>query len=341
MANHAKKNKRPAAKKGTFGRLFRYLFDHYGMRLIVVMLCIIVSAVASVIATVFLQRLIDECIVPGISSGMGAVQNLLVHILLTMAVFYVLGVLAAFTYNRIMATVTQGTLKHLRDDMFHGMETLPIPYFDTHPHGDIMSTYTNDTDAIRMLIGQSLPMLTQSVLSVLAMLGMMLYFSVWMTILVLVFIGVMLTISKKFGGASAKYMMAQQRSLATEEGFVEEIMSGQKVVQVFCHEEESKRDFVKLNEKLFHDGEKANQYGNVLMPILNNLGNLMYVLLAVLGGTGDSARAEYQPDRRRYHDTGHYHFVPQHDSSAVADHWSGIHAGVYGCHGLGRCRPCV
>lgn len=285
MANHAKKNKRPAAKKGTFGRLFRYLFDHYGMRLIVVMLCIIVSAVASVIATVFLQRLIDECIVPGISSGMGAVQNLLVHILFTMAVFYVLGVLAAFTYNRIMATVTQGTLKHLRDDMFHGMETLPISYFDTHPHGDIMSTYTNDTDAIRMLIGQSLPMLTQSVLSVLAMLGMMLYFSVWMTILVLVFIGVMLTISKKFGGASAKYMMAQQRSLATEEGFVEEIMSGQKVVQVFCHEEESKRDFVKLNEKLFHDGEKANQYGNVLMPILNNLGNLMYVLLAVLGGT--------------------------------------------------------
>lgn len=285
MANHAKKNKRPAAKKGTFGRLFRYLFDHYGMRLIVVMLCIIVSAVASVIATVFLQRLIDECIVPGISSGMGAVQNLLVHILLTMAVFYVLGVLAAFTYNRIMATVTQGTLKHLRDDMFYGMETLPISYFDTHPHGDIMSTYTNDTDAIRMLIGQSLPMFTQSVLSVLAMLGMMLYFSVWMTILVLVFIGVMLTISKKFGGASAKYMMAQQRSLATEEGFVEEIMSGQKVVQVFCHEEESKRDFVKLNEKLFHDGEKANQYGNVLMPILNNLGNLMYVLLAVLGGT--------------------------------------------------------
>ena len=285
MANHAKKNKRPAAKKGTFGRLFRYLFDYYGMRLIVVMLCIIVSAVASVIATVFLQRLIDECIVPGISSGMGAVQNLLVHILLTMAVFYVLGVLAAFTYNRIMATVTQGTLKHLRDDMFYGMETLPISYFDTHPHGDIMSTYTNDTDAIRMLIGQSLPMLTQSVLSVLAMLGMMLYFSVWMTILVLVFIGVMLTISKKFGGASAKYMMAQQRSLATEEGFVEEIMSGQKVVQVFCHEEESKRDFVKLNEKLFHDGEKANQYGNVLMPILNNLGNLMYVLLAVLGGT--------------------------------------------------------
>ena len=285
MANHAKKNKRPAAKKGPFGRLFRYLFDHYGMRLIVVMLCIIVSAVASVIATVFLQRLIDECIVPGISSGMGAVQNLLVHILFTMAVFYVLGVLAAFTYNRIMATVTQGTLKHLRDDMFYGMETLPISYFDTHPHGDIMSTYTNDTDAIRMLIGQSLPMLTQSVLSVLAMLGMMLYFSVWMTILVLVFIGVMLTISKKFGGASAKYMMAQQRSLATEEGFVEEIMSGQKVVQVFCHEEESKRDFVKLNEKLFHDGEKANQYGNVLMPILNNLGNLMYVLLAVLGGT--------------------------------------------------------
>lgn len=285
MAKQNKKSKRPAVKKGTFGRLFRYLFQHYGLRLIVVMICIVISAAASVVATVFLQRLIDECIVPGISSGMGAVQNLLTHILLTMMAFYILGVVAAFIYNRIMATVTQGTLKNLRDDMFNGMETLPIKYFDTHPHGDIMSTYTNDTDAIRMLIGQSLPMLTQSVLSVLAMIGMMLYFSVWLTILVLVFIGVMLTISKKFGGASAKYMMAQQRSLATEEGFVEEIMSGQKVVQVFCHEEESKQDFVKLNEKLFHDGEKANQYGNVLMPILNNLGNLMYVLLAVLGGT--------------------------------------------------------
>ncbi len=285
MAKQNKKGKRPAVKKGTFGRLFRYLFQHYGIRLIVVMIGIVISAAASVVATVFLQRLIDECIVPGISSGMGAVQNLLAHILLTMMAFYILGVVAAFIYNRIMATVTQGTLKNLRDDMFNGMETLPIKYFDTHPHGDIMSTYTNDTDAIRMLIGQSLPMLTQSVLSVLAMIGMMLYFSVWLTILVLVFIGVMLTISKKFGGASAKYMMAQQRSLATEEGFVEEIMSGQKVVQVFCHEEESKRDFVKLNEKLFHDGEKANQYGNVLMPILNNLGNLMYVLLAVLGGT--------------------------------------------------------
>lgn len=285
MAKQNKKSKRPAVKKGTFGRLFRYLFQHYGLRLIVVMICIVISAAASVVATVFLQRLIDECIVPGISSGMGAVQNLLTHILLTMMAFYILGVVAAFIYNRIMATVTQGTLKNLRDDMFNGMETLPIKYFDTHPHGDIMSTYTNDTDAIRMLIGQSLPMLTQSVLSVLAMIGMMLYFSVWLTILVLIFISVMLTISKKFGGASAKYMMAQQRSLATEEGFVEEIMSGQKVVQVFCHEEESKQDFVKLNEKLFRDGEKANQYGNVLMPILNNLGNLMYVLLAVLGGT--------------------------------------------------------
>ena len=153
MAKQNKKSKRPAVKKGTFGRLFRYLFQHYGLRLIVVMICIVISAAASVVATVFLQRLIDECIVPGISSGMGAVQNLLTHILLTMMAFYILGVVAAFIYNRIMATVTQGTLKNLRDDMFNGMETLPIKYFDTHPHGDIMSTYTNDTDAIRMLIG--------------------------------------------------------------------------------------------------------------------------------------------------------------------------------------------
>lgn len=271
-------------KKGTFGRLLRYIFSVYKVQLIVVAICIIISSIASVIGTFFLQRLIDECITPGIASGISAVWKNLISILAMMAGIYVFGVIAAFTYTRIMAIVTQGTLKHLRSDMFDKMETLPIKYFDTHAHGDIMSTYTNDTDAIRQLIGQSLPMLIQSILTVTAMFLMMLYYSIWLTLAVCVFLAVMLMITKKFAGASARYMMAQQKSLAVEEGFVEEMMEGQKVVKVFCHEEEAKEQFLKLNEKLFLDSEQANKYGNILMPILNNLGNIMYVLLAVIGG---------------------------------------------------------
>lgn len=261
-----------------------YLFHYYRLHLIVVTVCIVISSCASVVATVFLQRLIDECITPGISDGMDAVWTKLVSILTTMAVIYILGVAAAFLYTRIMAVVTQGTLMHMRNDMFSGMQTLPIRYFDTNSHGDIMSTYTNDTDAIRQLIGQSMPMLIQSALTVTAMFAMMLYYSVWLTMGVCVFLILMLFITRKVGGASSRYMMAQQISLAKEEGFVEEMMSGQKVVQVFCHEEESKQDFVKINDRLFEDSEKAFQFGNILMPILNNVGNLMYVLIAVLGG---------------------------------------------------------
>ena len=194
-----------------------------------------------------------------------------------------MGVVAAFIYTRIMAVVTQGTLKHFRVDMFDRMESLPIKYFDTHAHGDIMSTYTNDTDAIRQMIGQSLPQLFQAALTMISIVFLMLYYSVWLTLVVFAFALIMLGITKKFGGTSSKYMVEQQKSLAEEEGFIEEIMDGQKVVKVFCHEEESKADFVKLNDKLFKDGETANIYGNVLGPILNNMGNLMYVLLAIVG----------------------------------------------------------
>lgn len=273
-----------AKKEPTFRRLLRYLFAHYKKRLLLVILCIIVSALASVVGTFFVQRIIDECITPGLSGGLPSVWGKLLSITATMAFVYVLGVAASFTYTRIMATVTQGTLMNFRNDMFSTMQTLPIRFFDTHPHGDIMSTYTNDTDAIRQLIGQSLPTLMQSVLSITSIFLMMLYYSVWLTLAVCVFIYLMITITKKFGGASSRYMMAQQHSLAKEEGFVEEMMQGQKVVKVFNHEEASKKAFDELNEQLFEDGEKANLYGNVLMPILNNLGNIMYVLLAVFGG---------------------------------------------------------
>lgn len=280
----AEMKQQPKKNNGTLRRLLSYLFVHYKIQLLVVIVCIVISSVASVCATVFLQRLIDECITPGITDGLQSVWSKLISILITMASIYVLGVAAAYIYTHIMAVVTQGTLKSMRTDMFSQMETLPIKYFDTHAHGDIMSTYTNDTDAIRQLIGQSIPTLIQAVLSIVSMVIMMLYYSVWLALMVGVFMILMVRIIRKIGGASSDYMMKQQNSLAKEEGFVEEIMNGQKVVQVFCHEEQSKKEFDQLNKQLFEDSESANKYGNILMPILGNLGNLMYVVLAVVGG---------------------------------------------------------
>ena len=270
-------------KKGTFGRLLKIVLVPYKYRFMLVAVCIVVSAIASAIANMFLQRLIDECITPGLASGLDSVWGQMLTILGTMAALYILGVAASFFQFRTMATVTQGTLKNMRDAMFEKMETLPIRYFDTHARGDIMSTYTNDTDAIRQLIGQSLISLVQSALSLVVIFLMMLYFSVWLTIVVVAFVILMQFITRKFGGASAKYMVAQQQALAKEEGFIEEMMQGQKVVKVFNHEDESKADFEKLNEALFTAGEQANQNGNVLMPILGNLGNLLYVAVALVG----------------------------------------------------------
>lgn len=279
-----KNEKGSGIRPGTFKRLMAYLFSHYRAHLITVIICIIITAVASVGQTVYIQMLIDQCILPGVENGMDTVWPQMVSIFGSMAVIYALGVLASLIYTRIMATVTQGTLKNFRVDMFTKMQTLPVKYFDTHAHGDIMSTYTNDTDAIRMMVSQSMPMLIQSILTILVMIIMMTRFSIPMFIVVCLFVAGMLMVTKKFGGMSSKYMMYQQRSLAAEEGFVEEMMSGQKVVQVFCHEEEAKQDFLKYNEKLFEDSKTANQYGNALMPILGNMGNLMYVVLAIVGG---------------------------------------------------------
>lgn len=271
-------------KQHSFGRLVRYLFSHYKIQLIVTLICIVISSFSSSIATIFIQRLIDECITPGVNQGFEAIAGKFTSILLTMGFIYICGTIASIIYNQIMAIVTQGTLKNLRKDMFDKMQTLPVKYFDTHAHGDIMSTYTNDTDAIRQLIGQSLPTLFQSALTITVMFLTMLYYSIWLTLVVIIVIFLMLKITKKLGSTTAAFMIQQQKSLAKEEGFIEEMMQGQKVVKVFCHEEENKEAFKKLNEQLFKDGEKANQNGNVLMPILGNVGNLMYVLLAVIGG---------------------------------------------------------
>jgi len=267
-----------------FGRLFKYVFKRYPIHLIVVAVCIVISALSSTVSTSFMQRLIDECITPGIESGMDAVWPNLVKILTLMAAVFLCGVFTSFLYPRLMAVVTQGTLKDLREGMFNRMQDLPLRYFDTHAHGDIMSTYTNDTDATRQLIGQSLPNLFQSVLSMISIVFLMCYYSVWLTLVVFAFSFLMLTVTKKVGGNSTRYMVAQQQSLAEEEGFIEEMMNGQKVIKVFCHEERSKEDFVRYNDELFDNSEKANRYGNILMPILNNMGNLMYVLIAVVGG---------------------------------------------------------
>lgn len=271
-------------KQHRFGRLLRYLFSHYKIQLIVTLICIVISAFSTSIATIFIQRLIDECITPGVNQGFEAIEGKFTSILLTMGFIYICGTIASIIYNQIMAIVTQGTLKNLRNDMFDKMQTLPVKYFDTHAHGDIMSTYTNDTDAIRQLIGQSLPTLFQSILTIAVMFLTMLYYSIWLTLVVMIVIFLMLKITKKLGSITAAFMIQQQKSLAKEEGFIEEMMQGQKVIKVFCHEEENKEAFKKLNEQLFKDGEKANQNGNVLMPILGNVGNLMYVLLAVIGG---------------------------------------------------------
>ena len=277
------KKKLSAGKKGTGKRLLQYIAKHYKGRLIVVMICIVFAGISSTVANVFLQRLIDDCITPGLKNGMASVAGKLTANILSMASIYLIGILANFLYTRIMATVTQGTLKNLRDDMFNHMESLPIKYFDTHAHGDIMSTYTNDTDAIRQMIGQSAPMIFQSLLAILAIVILMLSYSFWLSLITAGFIFLILSVSKKYSTHSAKYMMKQQKSLAKEEGFVEEMLEGTKVVKVFVHEDQTIRDFNSLNEDLFHDSNEANRSGNVLMPIVGNIGNLMYVAIAFAG----------------------------------------------------------
>ena len=274
----------PSIPKGTAMRLLKYVFSGYKAYWVVVMLCIAVSAICGVIAQTYMQSLIDDCIIPGIENGMASVAEDLLTILCTMGSIYFAGVVCSFFYTRLGAIITQGTLKRFRIDMFNKMETLPVKYFDTHSFGDIMSTYTNDTDALRQMIGQSLPMVFQSALTLTAIFIMMIVYSLWMFLLVVAVIVVMLFVIKKFAGGSTKYMLSQQRSLATAEGYIEEMMNGQRVVKVFNHEEESKRKFDDLNEKLRSDSSTAHEYANILMPVLNNIGNIMYVLLAVLGG---------------------------------------------------------
>lgn len=284
MTDEERLAKNAKYKNHTMRRILNYMGMYYKSALLFVGFCIFISSVSGVISTIFLQRIIDECITPGITAGLGAVWGNLIKYIIIMIAIYAIGVIASFTYTRMLAKITQGSLMHFRNDMFNKMQSLPIKYFDTHAHGDIMSTYTNDTDALRQFMGQSMPAIIQAVLSVVSIYAMMLAYSVYLTLLVSAVLGLMFVITKLLGKKSSHFMVEQQRTLAKEEGFIEEMVKGQRVVKVFCHEEEGKRDFEKINNKLCEDSRLANTYALSLMPMLGNIGNLMYVLLAFTGG---------------------------------------------------------
>lgn len=267
----------------SLGRIIKYVLKHYKIPLFVVLICIIVSAITDTISFTFTKRIIDNCVVPGLIVGFDGIKQEFIKLLFLMIGFFAVGVVTTAIHSFIMAIVTQGTLKKLRNDMFCKMQTLPISYFDTHAHGDVMSTYTNDTDAIRQLIGQSIPSLIKSGLTIISLFVMLLVYNIPLTFVVILFLFFMMKSTKFLGGKSAKYMMAQQKSLAKEEGFVQEMLQGLKVVKVFCHEEESKLKFDELNEQLKNDSEKANKYGNVIGPYVGNLGNVLYVAVALIG----------------------------------------------------------
>ena len=266
-----------------FMRLLAYIMKNYAVHCILVVICIFITVLASVQGTWFMQTLIDGYILLLIGQADPDFSGLL-HAIMRVAIFYLIGALASYIYTRIMVNVSQGTLKNLRDDMFTHMEELPIRYFDTHYHGDIMSTYTNDIDTLRQMISQSMPQFLNSIITIVSVFVSMLLLNVPLTIVTLLMIGVTLFATKKIGALSAKYFIAQQKDIATVNGYIEEMMNGQKVVKVFTHEEESIENFNKLNDQLFHSADNANKFGNILMPVNAQIGNISYVLCALVGG---------------------------------------------------------
>ena len=272
------------AKKGTLGRLLKMIFGFYPVLLPVTLCCIIFSAVISSMPSLFMQNVISAIEESWQAGDWSLVSGRIIKYVAILASFYVVALISTTLYSQLMAFVSQGILKKLRDTMFNKMQKLPIKYFDTHNHGDIMSHYTNDIDTLRQMISQSFPQLLISSVTVVTVFSIMLYFCLWLTLIVVAGVIIMSLIVKKVGGGSARYFFRQQTSLGKVEGFVEEMMNGQKVVKVFCHEEESKADFDKLNDQLFSDARTANKYANILGPVLNNIGNVLYVIVAVSGG---------------------------------------------------------
>ncbi len=264
-------------------RLLSYIILRHKLIFGIVVICILISSCTVVASSLFLEILIDNYIEPLLLENSPVFSRLL-HTILFMAVVYIIGVFSTFAYNRLMVKISQGTLKQIRDDMFSHMQELPIGYFDTHTHGDIMSHYTNDTDTLRQFISQALPQFISAVVTVIAILISMIASNIPLTILVIIVTLLMTFATNKIGGASAKYFIKQQETLGSVTGYIEEMINGQKVIKVFCHEEKAKQSFDKKNKQLCDDSASANKYGNILMPTIMQLGNLQYVLIALIGG---------------------------------------------------------
>jgi len=274
----------PKKKKGVTWRLIKMLFRFYPVMMPVTLFCIVFSAIVSSLPAIFMQNVIAIIESSWKSGDWGAVRSQVFSVVGILVILYVLSLIFGFIFNQTMAVITQGFLKKLREKMFNGMQDLPIKYFDTNNHGDIMSHYTNDIDTLRQMVSQSFPQLLISGIVVITIFIIMLYYCIWLAFVVLAGVAVMLLITKKIGGGSARHFIRQQEALGKEEGYIEEIMHGQKIVKVFCHEDECKGDFDKINDTLFAESEKANKYANTLGPILNNVGNVLYVLVALTGG---------------------------------------------------------
>lgn len=268
---------------GTCRRLMSYIVLRHRLIFTLVVICVLLNAAVNVASSLYMQILIDDYITPLLSEPSPVLTGMLCSVFV-MAAIYAAGVLSALVYNRLMVKVSQGTLKEIRDDMFSHMQTLPIRYFDTHTHGDIMSHYTNDTDTLRQFISQGLPQLISSSVTIVFVVISMLISNIPLTALVMAVTVVIVIATKKIGGASAIHFMKQQKTIGEVTGFIEEMINGQKVVKVFCHEEAAMEGFDKENEELFNDANMANRYGNILMPTVIQLGNLQYVLIALIGG---------------------------------------------------------
>ena len=280
------------AKKGTMPRLLKFFFSSYKLPLVAVLICMLFNTLATVCPGIFQQNILENVdkalnlIRNGASTESAAEQFFpaITTAVIILICIYAIGLVAGFIYQRVMAIITQSFLNKMRNIMFAKMQKLPIKYFDTHTHGDIMSHYTNDIDTLRQLVSQSIPQLIISTLTLAVVLFLMLYFSVWMTLIVFVGVIAMALVTKFVGGGSAKYFVRQQKALGKAEGYIEEMIHGQKVVKVFCHEEKSVSDFDKLNSQLCRDATSANSYANILMPIMNNIGHILYALIIFVGG---------------------------------------------------------
>ena len=272
------------AKKGTFSRLMKLLYEFYPKMLPVTIFCILFSAATAAIPDIFIQRVMAVIEKWTPSGDWASAYTEVLPEIITLVIIYVISLAAVYIYTQLMAVITQGFLNKMRCRMFDCMQNLPVKFFDTNKHGDIMSYYTNDIDTLRQLISQAIPSLLRAGSVVICVLGIMLYYSVWMTLVVFVGVVAMTIVSKKVGGGSAKYFIRQQKAMGETEGFVQEMMNGQKVIKVFCHEKEVEADFEKVNNQLFEDSSRAHAYANILGPIIGNIGNILYVLVAIAGG---------------------------------------------------------